>query len=193
MEGILKLVTGIVTEPITVDDVKDQLRIDLATEDDFIADLITAAREYGEDYTGHAFATQTWDYYLPDFPHVDYIDLPLTPLQSVTSVKYKDSAGSETTMTVTTQYIVDADSQPGKIFLPYGKSWPSFTPYPHNAVTVRMVCGYSGVVPYVIPQNYKQAMLLHVGLMNKYRDTDIPEAAAKTVHNLYNLRRVRWW
>ena len=85
-------------------------------EDTQLTEWIKVAREYGEDYTGHAFAPQTWEFYLDKFPCRDNFELPKTPLTSVTSLKYKDSAGTETTMTANTDYIVDADSQPGKIF-----------------------------------------------------------------------------
>lgn len=162
------------------------------SEDTQISAWISAAREYGEDYTGHAFAPQTIDLYLDDFPDDDKIIWPFGPLTSVTSIKYKNSAGTETTMTVTTQYLVDSDTMPGKIFLPYNESWPDFAPYPYNAVTIRAVCGYTGATYYIIPKQYKQAMLMHIGYMYKYRDHEIPKLEMETIHRLYGCRRVTW-
>jgi len=149
-------------------------------EDTQLDAWIQAAREYGEGYSGHAFAPQTWDYYLPKFPAGDYVEWPLGPLTAITHVKYTDSDGDETTMTENTDYIVDVDTEPGKIYLPYATSWPSFVPY-------------TGEAPYVLPYRFKQAMLVHVGLMYKYRDDEIPVGAMRTVNNLYNMNRARWF
>lgn len=159
-------------------------------EDALLSAWITVAREYGEDYAGHSFAPQTWELMLDDFPIDDYIELPMTPLVSITSVKYKDFSGVETTLTSTTDYLVDTDNQPGKIFLPYGKSWVNFTPYPYDAVRIRFVCGYTGTAPYILPKNYKQAMLMHVGAFYNYRDSEIPNELMRTIHALYNMRRL---
>jgi uncharacterized phiE125 gp8 family phage protein len=162
-------------------------------EDDLIDDWIHAAREYGEDYTKLAFAPQTWELLLSDFPREDFIEWPKGPLTSIVSVKYKNSEGTETTLTENTDYIVDLSTKPGKIFLPYCQSWPSFVPYPYNSVTIQAVCGYTGVAPYILPHKLKQAMLVHIGFMNKHRDTEIPEKAMKAVHILYNVERMRWF
>ena len=154
-------------------------------EDNFLTGLITAARQYCENYTRLALATQTRDYYLDDFPSCDHIEIPYSPLQSVTSVKYKNSSATETTMTVTTQYLVDSDNMPGKVILPYGVSWPSFTPYPYNGVTIRAVVGYSGTTPSIVPKQIIQAMYILIG---HWYETRLPAIVSQqirdTVHAL---------
>jgi uncharacterized phiE125 gp8 family phage protein len=163
------------------------------TEDTLLSALITAAREYCENFTGRALATQTIEAYLDDFPCEDYIEIPKPPLQSVTSVKYKDSAGTETTMTVTTQYIVDTDSDVGRIFLPYAVSWPSFTPYPKNAVIIRTVVGY--YASNLIPASIKQAMLLLIGHWYANREAvgQVSGPMEFSVKALLSQYRVRWF
>ena len=156
-------------------------------EDTLLETYITAAREYGEDVTGRAFATQTLEMMLDNFPSGD-IEIDMPPLQSVTSIKYKDSVGTEATMTVTTQYLVDADRDIGRIVLPYGINWPSFVAYPVNPIRIRYEAGYT-----TLPKIYKNAMLLHIGLMNKYRDEGVPAEDLRTVNTLYGLRKVRWF
>ena len=113
------------------------------TEDDLLTSLIQSAREHVEDITRRALLTQTWYAYLDEFPaDRDFIRLPFGNLQSVTSVKYKDSAGTETTMTVATDYLVETNGeQCGRIVLPYGVSWPSATLWPSNPITIEFVCG----------------------------------------------------
>jgi uncharacterized phiE125 gp8 family phage protein len=164
-------------------------------EDTDILEWITDAREYCEGYTRRAHATQTVEAYLDNFPCKNEIRLPKPPLQSVTSVKYKDSAGTETTMTVNTQYIVDADSEIGRIVLPYGVSWPSFTPYPVNPIAIRYVCGYSSTNP--IPKSIKKAMLLLIGYWYKNRDGDddpkMWEAVKRAVHSKLIMYKAGWF
>jgi uncharacterized phiE125 gp8 family phage protein len=115
------------------------------TEDDLLTSLIQSAREHVEDITRRALLTQTWYAYLDEFPaDRDFIRLPFGNLQSVTSVKYKDSAGTETTMTVATDYLVETNGeQCGRIVLPYGVSWPSATLWPSNPITIEFVCGWT--------------------------------------------------
>ncbi len=113
-----------------------------ATEDDLLTAIITAARQHAEAITRRQLITATWDAFLDEFPDVDYIKLPFGNLQSITSIAYTDSAGTVTTMTVTTDYLVDTNSEPGRIVLPYEGSWPSFTAYPVNPIAIRFVCGY---------------------------------------------------
>ena len=184
-----------IVEPLTNADVKLQLRMTSdTTEDDLIASYITAARIYCERYTGRAFYTQTVVAYLDEFPAEDYIELPMAPLQSVTSVKYKDSAGTETPMTKTTQYLEDTDSYVGRIVLPCGVTWPSFTEYTVNPITITYVAGYTA-----LPQPLKQAMLLLIGSWYENRENDVEiiggqynkiEFAAKALMDSF---RVRWF
>jgi uncharacterized phiE125 gp8 family phage protein len=190
-----KVSTAISTEPLTLSEVRLHLRLTSdTTEDSLLSALITAARDYCEKYTGRAFAAQTLVAYLDDWPSVDYIELPMPPLVSVTSVQYKNSAGTETTMTVTTQYLADTDSDIGRIVLPYGVTWPSYTPYPSNPISITYVAGYT-----TLPRQLRQAMLLVIGSMYENRENDIAliggqyhqtEFAAKALMDMY---KVRWF
>jgi uncharacterized phiE125 gp8 family phage protein len=142
-----------------------------SAEDDYILSLITTAREYCEDYQHRALATQTWELVLDKFPtNKDYIELPLPPLKSVTSVKYIDYAGVSATMTASTSgYFVDTDSEPGRVCLSYCINWPTFTEYPYGAVHIRFVAGHTGTAPDVIPYKTKQAMLMLISYMYENR------------------------
>lgn len=131
-----------------------------AAEDALLTSLITVAREYCEGYLWRALATQTIEAYPARFPCCNCIELPRPPLQSVTSIQYKDSSGTETTMTEGTDYIVDADSNVGRIVLPNGKLWPVAS-YPVNPIKIVYVAGYCKENP--IPLSIKQAMLLLIG------------------------------
>jgi uncharacterized phiE125 gp8 family phage protein len=113
-------------------------------EDDLLTVLIKAAREHVEDITRRALLTQTWDYCLQEWPKGNDIKLPRGNLQSVTSVSWKDDDGTETTLTLTTDYLVEANGDMfGRVVLPYSVSWPSGTLYPTNPIRVRFVCGWT--------------------------------------------------
>lgn len=127
------------------------------SQDDLLTALIQTAREYVEDITRRALLTQTWDYSIDSWPGGDAIKLPNGNLQSVSSVKYKDSDGDETTMTVTTQYLVEQNAEMcGRVILPYGVSWPSFTAYPSRPITIRYVCGWTTAA--LIPSKIRTAL-----------------------------------
>jgi len=159
------------------------------TEDNDLGRLISAAREYCEKYTGKAWATQTIELYLDYWP--DTIVLPCPPLQSVTSIKYKDSDGTETTLD-TSLYIVDTDGWTGRIVPAYNTAWPTFTPYPVNPIKVRYVAGYTA-----IPASLKQAMLLLIGHWYENREAVLIGSISKTIefalNALLSQHRVRWW
>lgn len=128
-------------------------------EDSLLTSIIQSAREVVEDECRRALFTQTWDYYLDEFPSCDYIKLPFGNLQSVTSIKYKDTDGTETTMVVTTDYLVETNGEKcGRIVLPWGVSWPSGDLYPSNPITVRFVCGWTTTA--LIPAKIRSAILM---------------------------------
>ena len=136
------------TEPVTLDEVKDHLRIEHNNHDSQLLGLITASREWMESYTSRALVQQTWKYYLQDWPSADEFELPFPPLHSVTSIKYTDSDGTQTTWEdatgspTTYDYEVDTDSEPGRVILGYGEVWPSVTLHPKNPIEIEFVAGY---------------------------------------------------
>ena len=126
------------TEPVTLAEAKDFLRVPTLSPTDSAQDasieaLISAGREIAEGYQNRDLVAKQWDLTLYDF-RWNVIGLR-HPLASVDLVRYKDSDGTSTDLTEGTDYIVDtvnATIQPA-----YGESWPSFTPWPSGAVTIR--------------------------------------------------------
>lgn len=126
-------------------------------EDADLEDLITDGRAYVEAHTRRALLTQTWDYYLQNWPRGNAIVLPFGNLQSVTSVSWKDTDGTETTLTVTTDYLVETSgNQCGRVVLPFSGSWPSGDLYPVNPIKVRYLCGWTTAA--LVPKNIKRAV-----------------------------------
>lgn len=155
------------TDTLSVDDVKQHLRIDTALDDLYIARLITAVRLYTEEYLGASLVPQTYRLSLPYFSSVVYI--PVCPLTSITSIQYVDTAGDTQTLD-SSKYVVDTRSKEGRIIPAYGEVWPSIRAT-LNPVTITFVAGYSlGECPEPI----EQAMLLLIGHYYENRETTAP-------------------
>lgn len=162
----LKLITAPVAEPVTVPEVKTHTQVEHTADDALIGTLISAARQDAEHRLGRALITQTWEQILDAF--IDPIYLPNSPIVSITSVKYIDSAGVEQTI-VSTAYTLDVDNEPGRVKPAFGVAWP--TPRTqHNAVRVRYVAGY-GADGTNVPAAIKNWILLRVKALYDIRST----------------------
>lgn len=136
-------------------------------EDDYLTNLITAARNYAETYTRRQFIHATWDYYINDWPSCNYIEIPKPPLASITSIVYKDTDATEATFS-TSYYTVDTDSFPGRAVLDYGEQWPTTTLHPTNPIKIRFIAGY-GTTRTDIPMLTRQAILLYITELHENR------------------------
>ncbi|MFZ3132767.1 MAG: head-tail connector protein [Desulfosporosinus sp.] len=184
----LALKTAPATEPITLAEAKLYLHADDSTvEDTLITAFITAAREYCEDYQNRAYVTQTWELWLDDWPDDDFIRIPLSPLRAANSIKYYDTANAVATMTAT-DYFVDTKSNPGRVSLTYGMTWPTTTLRPANGVVIEFEAGYGAVA--AVPQTVKQAMLLHLSLLYEPCDAERGKQLTRARDALLGMRRV---
>lgn len=166
-----KLITGPASEPVSVDDLKGQLRIDHNDEDALLIGYITAAREYAELVTGNLFLTQTWRIAFDEF--ADCMSLGKRPLQSVSSVTYIDTNGATQTLSSAVYTVDDYDHIP-KIYLNYGQSWPAIRAQ-KNAVLVNAVMGHKQP-----SERIKQAIILICGAWYMARE-DITEQNFKSI------------
>lgn len=145
-------------EPISRALFKEHSRISTDADDDYIDNLIKTVRRQVEQITNRALITQTWIYYMDAWPTGNYFKLPYPPLQSVTSVKYLESDATVSTM-ASGEYIVDIDSEPGRVVLDYSESWPSEILLPSNPIYTEFVCGY-GDDRLDVPDDIRWAMLM---------------------------------
>lgn len=156
----LKLITAPTVEPVSLDEAKAHLRIDEdnTVENTLLNSLILSSREFCEGFQHRGLITQTWELWLDAWPDKDYIQIPLPPLQSVTSVKYYDTDDTEATFS-SDYYFVDIKSELGRVALNYGEVWPTTTLRPVNGICVTFVAGY-GDAATDVPERVRQAMLL---------------------------------
>ncbi|HSH86886.1 MAG TPA: head-tail connector protein [Methylophilus sp.] len=159
-------------EPVTLAQAKAQCRVDSAEEDDFIESLIQPARELAEHRTGRALMTQTLEWAIPDLAG-DKIPFPVSPVQSIESIKYIDSNGVEQTLSPSV-YALDKTGQ-GKHYLRLknGQSWPSANTQ-FDAVKVTFVAGYGDAA--AVPAAIKQWILMAVSFFYKHRETASDES-----------------
>lgn len=155
---MLVTVTGPAAEPVTSAEIKASARIDGTEFDTQIAILITAFRQQAEHQQGRRLITQTVELVLDDFP-IEHIDLILPGAQSITSIKYLDTSGTEQTLSAGV-YALDADSTPSRALLKYDQQWPDTQDVP-NAVRVRYVVGY-GASSASVPQNIRLWIIAQV-------------------------------
>ena len=156
----LKLVTPPGLEPLTYDDVVNHSRIDASESDVLISRLILTARRHVERISNLALLTQTWELWLDAFPSDSEIELNRSPLQSVTHVKYYNDLDAESTLAASA-YFVDAISEPGRIVLKSGQTWPGATLRAANSVVIKFVAGWTQLND--VPATIQQALLLLVG------------------------------
>lgn len=125
---------------------KEFQRITHDDEDSTLEGFIQACTDYFQWRTGRTIWQTTYEYTLPYFPDCGMICLPYgQPLIEVTSIKYRNSDGVETTWS-SAEYVTD---EHGEIAPAYGTTWPSFTPYPLSAVRIR----YKAGIAYASPQS----------------------------------------
>ena len=146
---------------------KSPLRVDTRADDTFIGRLITVAGQNVESHLRRALISQTWEVVLDAFPG-GVIRLPKPPLASVTSIKYTDDEGNESTYS-SANYVVDSDTEPGRVVLKSGQTWPAVTLAAANGVRVRYVAGY-GAAGSNVPQAIRQAILLVIGSVYENRE-----------------------
>lgn len=142
-------------------------------EDSLLTDIIQTAREHVEDITRRALITQTWDYYLDEFPEANFIKVPFGNLQTAgLIVSWKDTDGTETTLTLTTDYLIETNGDGiGRIVLPYGETWPSDTLYPSNPIKIRFLAGWTTAA--LVPSKIRSAILLIASDLYENREAQI--------------------
>lgn len=180
------VVTAPTEEPLSLDQVKNHLRVDVGEDDVWLMGAIRAARERAEAVTGRALVTRTVEVTRDNWPAGPVWILPQPPLQSVTSIKYTTAAGVEATFDAG-NYLVDTRSTPGRVVLKTAASWPSAVLREVNGVVVRYVAGYG--LRGAVPREIVEGMLLAVGEMYENRE-NAPGAGVGVAERMWLKYRV---
>lgn len=191
----LRLITAPGVEPLTATEVMQWSRIDASVEvpDPIAANLamlIPAARKAAENVTGRGFITQTWEQVYDKFPARE-IEIGMLPVQSITSLKYYDSAGVLQTMS-STNYVLDKDTLPGWVLPAYNFDWPD-TYDSAQSVIIRFVAGY-GAAGTDVPAEIR--MWISAQCAAAYNNPDAlmdgKHACLPFIDGLLDAYRIRW-
>jgi uncharacterized phiE125 gp8 family phage protein len=191
------VITPASLKALTVQEVKDYLRVDSSDEDTLLGVLIDAATQVGEHYLGRFLLTTVVEEFYDFFPvyqtGVDpfrgdrnIVYLSRGPVQSITSLKYIDGNGDEQTVS-TDDYRSDLVSEPARIMPEHG--WKG-TKDTVNAVIVRYTCGYTQASD--VPANIKVALLLIIGEMYEKRVDSVHRLPTASEHLLNPYRVFRF-
>lgn len=185
-----KLITAPTTEPVTLAQAKLHCRVDGSDDDARLTAMISAARQLAEQKTGSALAPQTWELVLDSFPASFTVNNG--PLTAVSSLKYLDTSGVEQTLDPAS-YVVDLDSNPGRVTLAEGASWPE-TSTKTNAVRLRYTCGYAISDGALVA--LRQWMLIAVGTWYRHAEAvdaiNLAELPRTYVDGLLDSYKVSW-
>jgi uncharacterized phiE125 gp8 family phage protein len=169
--------------PVSVAEVKSDLRIEHSEDDATIAALIAAATAMTgapDGITGKALTTETWTLSVPRADSCGRIFLPITPVQSITSIAYYDADNAVQTLSVSDFYLF-ANEDTALIEKKDG-SWPAVYDR-RDAVTVTFVAGFGDAES--VPANIRHAIRLMAAHWYEHRlavsdrpMTEVPMGAA---------------
>ena len=186
----LKIITESNVLPISLNEIKQTLRID---PDNFDQDaelimMLKSSIKTIEEYTGRVFIPKTFDFALDHIPYAqddkliegfstgpfmektqNYIMLPKSPIVQVSSFKYYDDSDTETTF-ASSNYYIDNFSEPAKLVLRRSQTFPDVSSLRvSNAFIVRFDAGY-GTTPKDVPEPIKQAIGLYTSHLYENRE-----------------------
>ncbi len=172
----LQQVTPPATEPVTRDDLKAHLRLDVSDEDTLIDTYITSARQAVETWLNRALITQTWQLRFDVLPA--WFELPKPPLQSVNAITITDLTGSTTPVDSNTYAVVTHGTQRGRVMLKPGDIWPVDT-WDTLYADVQFTCGYGDGASNV-PDAIKLAIKTVAGALFQQRENFVLTNALMT-------------
>lgn len=195
--SILKRTVKPASYPVSLDDAKEDLRVQHTAEDALIDGLIAAATDYMDapnGAIGKALMTQTWTLSVPHTDRWLRIYLPITPVQSIESITYFDADNVEQSLTVSGFHLYADDEDFAWIEPKSGVDWPQ-TFSRMDAITVTFIAGF-GPSLFDVPDTIRHAIRLMVVHWYENRSAvvlgttveDLPMA----VQSLINMNRKGW-
>lgn len=185
----LKRTVPPLTAPITLDESKADLRVQVTAEDALIDRYIQDAVDEVDGPNGllggKALVTQTWSVSVAMPDRKGNLELPITPVQSLVSIKYYDANNAEQVLDVADFYLHGTDDY-AWIWPKAGTAWPSVYCRP-DAITVTFVAGFGDAA--AVPASIKSALRLMVSDKYEHRlESQTPAGAI----NLLSLHRKGW-
>ena len=145
-------------DPLTYSEIRDYLRLDEGVDETLLITLLKMATQYVEKFTGRALINRTITLFIDGVDEIDvalwegtrvapdmsirkrYIELPSTPVSSVSSISSFSDNDTETTF-ASTKYFVDTVREPARVYLRDGQAWPQSLRVA-NGLKIVYVAGY---------------------------------------------------
>ena len=163
--------------PVTLEQQKQQSRITHDGEDTLIRSHIRAATNWCQAFQARQYISATYVLTLPILH--DPIEIPRSPLVSVTSITYTDTAEASQTLATSEYTVITSDDMSPRIVQAYGKTWPATLPV-DEAVTVTFVAGY-GATAATVPDDIQHAIRLLAAHFYENREAVITGTVSKEV------------
>ena len=174
------------TLPVSLDDAKDQLRVDGDSQDVEIEGFILDAAGWVERYTGHILEERPVTEQVRGRRSLELRAWPIAAT-AVPDVIYADTIGSPFPVMGAR---VDASRRPARVSPGTGSLWPIASCDQQFTVTIN--AGYAD--PEDVPRNLRRAMLIMIGAYDADREGgDIflkAEATARRLCADYRIRRL---
>lgn len=193
-DHILKRTGDPAVVPVTVAECKTDLRVQHTAEDALIADLIAEATDYVDVPDGvvsKALITQTWTLSVRG-PVDGKISIPVTPVQSISSITYYDSDNVQKNLAVSDVSLYGDDYWAFLKPKP-DMDWPSV--YDRlDAITITFIAGY-GDAAASVPRSIRRLIRLIVAHWYENRsattDRNLKEMPL-SVKSLVAINRKGW-
>ena len=150
-------------EPVSVEQIRQHLRVDNTDDDVLITAIGVAAREWVEAYTGLILTRREVTEIASSFAALGSIAAWPLPLAPETTIRFVDQAGGEQELV---GFAIRAWARPATIAPEAGGRWPIGGP-----VAVTFLAGYAA--PEDVPASLKAAILLIVGNLYAHRETTV--------------------
>lgn len=196
LKHILTRTVKPVAFPVTLAECKADLRVQYTADDTLINSLIAAATDYMDvpnGVIGKALIDQTWTLSVPRADGRERIELPVTPVQSITSITYYDADNVQQTLAASDFYLY-GDEDKAWIEAKPNINWP--TAYDRlDAITVTFVAGF-GADSTAVPSSIRRAMRLLIAHWYEHRTAvevgTIVSTVPFAVDALVSINRKGW-
>ena len=154
MDKRYKLKTAPVFAPVSVAELKRNLRIEHTDQDEFLQELVTRAIAGSQIATGRQYARATYTLYFDEFPGYD-VEIELGPVDAITSVKYLAPGSTSLTTLDPAKYQLDNVDMTARL-----RFLESFTPDSErmNVVEIEFTTGWASAG--MVPKDLCEAIIL---------------------------------
>ena len=158
------------TEPNSLADTKNFLRVTSTAEDQIITKLMVSKRRWLEKYLNIALVPKTINMWNNNVPELRFVYFPLNPITAVNNVYWYDLADGQN-LFATSNYQVNLLDTVSSIFLEVGAIWPPATRL-NDAWQINFTCGYNNVSTFT-PEPIQEALFLLVDQSYHHRGMEM--------------------